>query len=252
MNTYNQYWHFTPALSPQQCQQILDIGVKKLQLSKQSGIDTSATTYGNKSKQNLKDAYSQKDLSAEEAKKLGLDTNNLYIRDSETAWLQDQWIYDLIVPFIEKANKNAGWNFDIDYYEDIQFTKYTAPGGFYGWHCDSSGDWHSMYKRFISGVTHKTKKPDIKSKYTKNHNYVGKVRKISMTLNLSPENSYEGGNLKFDFGPHTSGERFKECEEIRPQGSMIVFPSYEYHCVTPVTQGTRYSLVLWSLGAPFK
>jgi hypothetical protein len=24
------------------------------------------------------------------------------------------------------------------------------------------------------------------------------------------------------------------------------------HCVTPVTKGTRYSLVLWVLGDPFK
>ena len=53
-------------------------------------------------------------------------------------------------------------------------------------------------------------------------------------------------------GPHASGKRFHEVEEIRPQGSIIVFPSYVYHQVTPVTRGTRYSLVLWSLGQPFK
>ena len=56
----------------------------------------------------------------------------------------------------------------------------------------------------------------------------------------------------FDYGHHTDEDRFYECKEIRPQGSMIVFPSYTYHCVTPVTKGTRYSLVLWANGEPFK
>ena len=40
--------------------------------------------------------------------------------------------------------------------------------------------------------------------------------------------------------------------EIRPRGSIIVFPSFVWHRVTPVTKGTRYSLVVWSLGYPFK
>lgn len=74
-----------------------------------------------------------------------------------------------------------------------------------------------------------------------------------MTCNLNKPDDYKGGNLKFDFGPHSENiNRFKECEEIRPQGSIIVFPSFVYHCVTPVTEGERYSLVLWNLGRPFK
>ena len=43
-----------------------------------------------------------------------------------------------------------------------------------------------------------------------------------------------------------------EVEEIKDQGSMIIFPSFLDHCVTPITKGTRYSLVLWSVGDPFK
>ena len=81
---------------------------------------------------------------------------------------------------------------------------------------------------------------------------IGKVRKLSMTINLNKPGEYDGGNLKFDYGPHASGKRFHEVEEIRPRGSIIVFPSFTYHQVTPVTRGTRYSLVLWSLGQPFK
>jgi len=253
MNTKNSYWYFTSAILKQQCQQILDIGEEQLKSQKELGINTDATTFGNKSKNNLKNASSQKDLSIEEIKNLGLDNDNIYVRDSEVTWLTNEWIYDLITPFIQKANQQAGWNFIIDHFENIQFTKYNSPGGFYGWHNDSAGDWHARYKRFIPGITHKDEKLDnVHGRYTLCSDYIGKVRKISMTLNLSMENSYEGGNLKFDFGPHIQGERFKVCEEIRPQGSMVVFPSYEHHCVTPVTRGTRHSLVLWALGAPFK
>ena len=73
-----------------------------------------------------------------------------------------------------------------------------------------------------------------------------------MTINLTEPDDYKGGDLKFDFGPHADTKRYHECEEIRPQGSVIIFPSFIYHCVTPVTRGTRYSLVLWTLGDPFK
>ena len=44
----------------------------------------------------------------------------------------------------------------------------------------------------------------------------------------------------------------KVCEEIRPKGSIIVFPSFLYHQVTPITKGTRYSLVMWVLGRPWQ
>tara|TARA_E500000318_G_C3545152_1_gene206325 strand:+ start:624 stop:1535 length:912 start_codon:yes stop_codon:yes gene_type:complete len=90
------------------------------------------------------------------------------------------------------------------------------------------------------------------SGFTDNAYYWGKVRKLSMTLNLTEPTDYTGGDLKFDFGPHAGRGRFKTCKEIRPRGSIIIFPSFLHHQVTPVTKGTRYSLVIWSLGKPFK
>jgi hypothetical protein len=54
--------------------------------------------------------------------------------------------------------------------------------------------------------------------YTDNPNMIGKIRKLSMTINLNQPGEYDGGNLKFDFGPHAQGKRFHECTEIRPQG----------------------------------
>ena len=42
------------------------------------------------------------------------------------------------------------------------------------------------------------------------------------------------------------------CNQILPKGSLVVFPSFVWHRVKPVTKGTRHSLVIWNLGYPFK
>jgi len=44
----------------------------------------------------------------------------------------------------------------------------------------------------------------------------------------------------------------KQVKQILPKGSIVVFPSFIWHRVKPVTKGVRYSLVMWSLGYPFK
>ena len=44
----------------------------------------------------------------------------------------------------------------------------------------------------------------------------------------------------------------RTCTEIKSQGSLVVFPSFVKHRVKPVTKGTRYSLVIWNLGQPYK
>ena len=52
---------------------------------------------------------------------------------------------------------------------------------------------------------------------------------------------------------YEGGEFIVTDKEYKPsKGSAIVFPSYMYHQVTPVTRGTRYSLVNWIIGYPFK
>ncbi len=73
-----------------------------------------------------------------------------------------------------------------------------------------------------------------------------------MTLNLSDPRAYEGGDLLIDFGPHSAQERFNRFEEFKEQGSVVFFPSFTRHQVTPVTKGTRYSLVMWVLGKPWR
>ena len=251
----NKYYWFKSAISPENCKKIIDLGLSELNRLKEQGINTEAHTHGNEEKGSKPNALPKNEKSNQQLVKEGINLSNTYIRDSEVAWLNDQWIYDLIFPLINEANEKAGWNFQFDKGESFQFTTYNSPGGFYGWHTDGDGDIHAAYKRFIYGVTdnkYAPKKGKSSNKYVKDDSLIGKVRKLSLTLNLNKPGEYEGGNLMFDFGTHNETEQFIECTEIRPQGSLIVFPSFMPHCVTPVTKGTRYSLVLWVLGDPFK
>ena len=49
----------------------------------------------------------------------------------------------------------------------------------------------------------------------------------------------------------TKGKIKTYCVEPKV-GTVIIFPSYTHHRVSPVTKGTRYSVVAWYGGPPFK
>ena len=150
-------------------------------------------------------------------------------RISDVSWTKEQWVIDLVWPYMMGANERAGWNFDITGVESMQITKY-KPKGFYGWHRDGGSDCLSVYNN-----------PDNKFLH-------GNGRKLSMTILLN--GNYQGGEFqfaryrKFDCNAHTP--------DFKNAGSVIVFPSFIEHQVTPVTKGTRYSLVAWFVGPPFK
>jgi PKHD-type hydroxylase len=72
----------------------------------------------------------------------------------------------------------------------------------------------------------------------------GKQRKLSLVVELSDPSEYEGGELQINTGQIIVPEKDK--------GTVIIFPSYLLHRVTPVTRGTRRSLVLWINGPPFE
>jgi PKHD-type hydroxylase len=72
-----------------------------------------------------------------------------------------------------------------------------------------------------------------------------------VTLSLSDEKDYSGGELEFDFKNNDKKNRVSKCKEIKTKGSIIVFPSFVWHRVCPVTKGERNSLVIWNLGNPF-
>ena len=210
MNLKNYYWTFKSAISPRLCDHIIQHGLSKSESMARTGA------YGDNKK-----------LSNEEV------TDLKRKRDSNITWLDEQWIYKELHPFIEKANKNAGWDFNWDFSEQCQFTKYKL-NQYYDWHCDS---WDRPYEK--EGPTK------------------DKIRKLSMTCQLTDGSEYEGGELEFDFrqyDPHMRDElkHLKQVKEILPKGSIIVFPSFVWHRVKPVTKGVRYSLVMWNLGYPFK
>lgn len=157
-----------------------------------------------------------------------LDDNELKklhkMRDSSVVWMNDKWIWRSIESAVHIANKEAGWNFDISQPESFQFTKYKKKQH-YDWHQDDFP------------------RPDEN----------GLMRKISMTVTLADGDEYEGGDFQLDLRNTSDGSpNIHTCHEARKKGSIIVFPSFIYHRVLPVTKGTRYSLVVWNKGAPFR
>ena len=150
-------------------------------------------------------------------------------RKSDIVWMSDTWIYKEIQPYIHEANRSANWNHEWDHSQSCQFTEYKK-GQYYDWHCDSMDT------------------PYDEPEDTNQH---GKIRKLSMTLSLSDPKDYNGGDLEFDFRCTDEGSQPQICKEVRPKGSIIVFPSFVWHRVKPVTKGIRHSLVCWNVGQPY-
>jgi len=208
MNLNNYYWYFTGALSSKFCDEVIKYAKEKQEELALTGLLDPDKKLSNKEIKDLKK-----------------------YRNSNIVWLNDQWIYNEIYPYIHNANKSSGWNFQWDWSESCQFTKY-AKGQFYDWHCDS---WESPYEN------------------TNDKNFYNKIRKLSVTVSLTDPSEYKGGELEFDFRNNVSGKpNIRKCKEILPKGSICVFPSFVWHRVTPVTSGTRYSLVIWNIGHPFR
>lgn len=145
---------------------------------------------------------------------------SLDVRSSKIKWIPHSddwnWLYNKFQDMIAEANDEL-WNFNIyDIVEEIQYTEYHASDmGHYDWHQDiGPGD--------------------------------ASLRKISLTVQLTDSNLYEGGDLEIWQGG--------EVRDKTPRGSgiVIIFPSYMMHRVTPVTKGVRRSLVLWVGGEHYK
>jgi len=205
----NYYWYFKSAIPEKICDDIIKYALSKKETMAKTG------TYGDKK-------LTEKEI---------IDLKRK--RNSDLVWLGDTWIYKEIHPYVHRANKNAGWNFEWHRSEACQFTKYKL-NQYYDWHCDS---WNKPYEK---------KGPEQ-----------GKIRKLSVTCQLTDGSEYEGGELEFDFRNYDPNMReeskhLKIATEILPKGSIIVFPSFVWHRVKPVTKGVRYSLVMWNLGYPFK
>lgn len=142
------------------------------------------------------------------------------VRRSKIKWLhkssKTEWLYARILELITEANSEL-WQFDVtNMNESIQYTEYHAEdSGHYTWHQDIG--------------------PGIAAQ-----------RKISITIQLSESNSYEGGDLQIWQG----GDSVINTQ--RGAGVAVLFPSYMMHRVTKTTKGIRKSLVLWVGGSSYR
>ena len=107
----------------------------------------------------------------------------------------------------------------------MQYSFYNE-GDYYDWHSDQHG------VRYTDGM----------------------IRKLSFAIVLNED--YEGG--EFEVATLSGAKELPKINVLNlnkkdglSKGSMVVFPSYIWHRVTPVTKGVRKSLVGWVVGKPF-
>ena len=139
------------------------------------------------------------------------------VRDSKICWLYPNdamdWAFRRVTDIILNLNERF-FQFDLfAFNEGFQFTNYEAPSGKYGKHIDR-------------GINMP-------------------VRKLSISIQLTNPEEYEGGELYLY-------EQDKGNLMDKTQGTLIMFPSYVLHEVMPVTKGERNSLVTWVTGKQFK
>ena len=140
------------------------------------------------------------------------------IRESEIVMIPNhdkevQWVFQKLSKAINTVNEQV-YEYDLRAIETLQYTTYDSSyNGFYRKHIDSR--------------------------------YGILSRKLSLSLQLSDPDDYEGGEVLLHLGkePHVANKL---------RGSITFFPSFVLHEVTPVTKGRRNSLVLWVVGPEFK
>jgi PKHD-type hydroxylase len=139
------------------------------------------------------------------------------VRDSKISWLYPvddmDWVFRRVTDITLNLNERF-FKFDLfGINEGFQFTNYEAPSGKYGKHVDRGMNMS--------------------------------VRKLSISIQLTNPEEYEGGELYlYDDDKGTLMDK--------TQGTLIIFPSYVLHEVMPVTKGERNSLVTWVTGKQFK
>lgn len=140
------------------------------------------------------------------------------VRITDLAWIEHgpetQKFYERLAQIVQRLNTDF-YRFDLTGLENLQYTIYDGrQGGHYDWHIDFG---------------HKNFKP----------------RKISLSVQLSDPADYEGCELQFQIDS-------QPVSAPRSRGTVIAFPSFFLHRVTPVTRGVRKSLVLWATGPDFR
>jgi PKHD-type hydroxylase len=136
-------------------------------------------------------------------------------RKTQIRWIENEGVYQEMHDIFKKIALDANQYFQttITYLPPLQFTEYADVGHKYDMHHDVN------YNR-----------------------QDGFHRKLSIVVQLTDPSEYEGGILSFS---HTQNP---DPEALIKQGSVIVFYSYLEHGVSPITKGSRTSLVGWFEG----
>ena len=121
-----------------------------------------------------------------------------------------QWIFEMLCAVGAEAAR-CGSGLDLTSINRApQYVEYRPAWGHFDWHNDYS------------------------------HGLAEAPRKLTVILQLSAADNYDGGRLQI-FG--------HEVEDLPDQrGTIVAFPSFLYHRVTPVTRGLRRALVAWIAG----
>ena len=208
------FYVFPRAVPKKECKKLLKYCIKNTKFEEASVINKGFTD----SDPSMSDDRARTDHNVRK-------TDVAFIEDRDNTVNEIAWFY------LREANK-INFNYKLDYFQPVQFARYRN-GGHYDWHQDASGQ-----------------------------NSHGESRKLSLTFCLTDPNVYEGGELEFFHGNRemedldlpdgtkVPAEQIKQ--DIRDQGSVIVFDSHDWHRVTPCTKGTRYSIVCWTVGPNFK
>lgn len=135
------------------------------------------------------------------------------LRDSRIKWLfpdeTTEWMFARLDKAAVHANKLYHYSLS-GFFQGVQIATYTN-GGYYGWHIDIGKGNQS-------------------------------TRKLSISVQLSESDDYEGGDLEF---------LMIDKKASRRRGDATIFPSFLVHKVNPVISGTRISMVSWIGGDAF-
>ena len=123
--------------------------------------------------------------------------------------------YDRMAVIVRNLNAQF-YRFDLyGFIEEFQYAIYAAENGsHYDWHTDAAAD---------------TVAP----------------RKLSVVLQLSDPEDYDGGDLELHGGGSPGAVN-------RKKGLIVAFPSFRLHRVTPVVRGIRKTLTIWVSGPAFR
>jgi PKHD-type hydroxylase len=156
----------------------------------------------------------------------GSDHADAALRRARVAWIEPDddtsWLFERLAGVAAEANRH--YRFELTGFgEDVQFTTYDEAGSFYTWHQDG-----------LDGPV--------------------ASRKLSLVVQLSSPDDYDGSDLEFleVTEDYLAADAGRWRTRVRRRGTVVAFPAFEYHRVTPLLDGVRHSLVCWVSGPTFR